>query len=688
MLYCTAMKIPRFARFAIHSFALILLAACSGAAAESPSQPIAKDREPEFRLPDTVRPTRYRLDLHILPDQPTFHGTAIISVELKERTNTVWLNAKDLTISGLKVRFYGSPVGGVAPVRWRTTDEMLVAELEHAIGPGAAEIEIHYTGKLDEKSNVGAYRRKAGDDWYVYTSFTAIDARRAFPCFDEPAYKTPWEMVLHVKREQVAVANAPEVSTTDEPDGMKRVQFGLTQPLPTEVVAFAVGPFDVVEAGVAGKNKIPVRVITPRGRAAEAYAARTATPQMLERLEQFTGIPYPWDKLDHIAVLDTPFGATENPGLITYEARLLLAKPEQDTQRRQQLMRSIMTHEIAHQWFGNLVTQAWWDDVWLSEGFATWLEMKISDMDLPEYERGLRATETRDAMLRSDSAVRRPVRVPARSREDLEPYTVYDLIVYNKGASILQMLENWIDAEVMQRSLHRYLTDHAFGNASTADLVRAIQQESGVDVGPVLFGFLDRPGAPVLRFSTVRSTDGGTRVEVEQTDARPWAVPVCIHAEAAARKCEVVNASHAEIRAAGSPAWIWTNAYGSGYYRSLLTGNMWDAVVDLGYGQLEWPEQLALTADLEDLTKGGQVRAAEVMNLLPRLGRDSDARIRENVRITELQLATVTPEAARGKYADWLQKTLPGSRPAPEQGASVEEFLKAQSSSAGGASKP
>jgi alanyl aminopeptidase len=602
-------------------------------------------------------------------------------VDLTERTDTIWLNDKDLTVSAITV----TSGGASAAARWRTTDEMLAVRLAHPAGPGHVDVEIHYSGKLDEKSDVGAYRRKAGDDWYVFTSFTAIDARRAFPCFDEPAYKAPWDVVMHVKRDQVAVANAPEISTTDEPDGMKRVAFKTTQPLPSEIVAFAVGPFDVVDAGVAGEKKIPVRIITPRGRAVEATAARAATSQILARLEQYTGIPYPWDKLDHIAVLATPFGATENPGLITYDASLLLADPSQATQRWQQFMRSVMTHEIAHQWFGNLVTQEWWNDVWLSEGFATWLETKISDLERPEFERHLTATDTRDQTLESDSAEKRPVRVPARSREDLGPYTVYDIIIYVKGASILKMLEDWLGPEVFQRALHRYLIEHQFGNATSADLLKAIQQESGVDVGPVLFGFLDRPGAPVLRFSMAPG-GSGPKLEIEQ-DANPWAVPVCIHQPGAARRCEVVSSTHGEIQLTTLPIWIWTNAYGSGYYRSLLSADMWDAVVGSGYDQLEEPEQMALIADLQNLTTRGLVPAAETMKLLPRVGRDPEPWIRSNVYSTELQLANAAPQVARERYTDWLQKMMRVDPPAAQQGASIEEFLKSQSS-ASGATKP
>jgi alanyl aminopeptidase len=549
-------------------------------------------------------------------------------------------------------------------------DEFLWVQFSGTEGPGPITLEIQYAGRLSDTSNVGAYRKKAGSDWYVYTSFTPVDARRAFPCFDEPGYKTPWDVTVHLKREQVAVANAPAVSTTDEPDGMKRVQFAPTQPLPSEVIAFAVGPFEVVDAGVAGEKHTPVRIITPRGRAIEAAAARTATPTILARLEQYTGIPYPWDKLDHIAVLDMPFGATENPGLITYRADLLLTAPDKDTQERQQAMRSTMTHELAHQWFGNLVTQAWWNDVWLSEGFATWLEAKVSDMELPAFERHLRITDTRDAMLRRDSAGERPVRVEISSRREADP--VYDVVVYIKGASILQMLEDWVGPEPFQRGLRRYLADHRFANATSVDLAAAIKQESGVDVGPVMFGFLDRPGAPVLEFSHAQ---GSQTLEVDQ-DANPWAVPVCLHADGIPPHCEVVSTPHAQLRLTDQSTWMWPNAYGSGYYRSVLAGPLLTQLLNTGYRQLEAPERLSLAADIQGLTTSGRIPATDVMAVLPRIMRDPDPRVQQEATVVALGLAAVAPARDQDAYREWLLRRLGVFPVASTQGDHVDEFLK------------
>lgn len=605
-----------------------------------------------------------------MPNQPTFHGSAVIDVDLRAPTDVIWLNAKELTIQAVY-----TTIGKVRkPAHWRLTDEFLAIDLPERMDPGTVRVEIQYEGQLNEKSNVGAYRRKSGSDWYVYTAFTPIDARRAFPCFDEPAYKSPWEIALHVKREDVAVSNARELSTTDEPDGMKRVTFAATKPLASEVVAFAVGPFDVVDAGIAGQRRIPVRIITPRGRATEATAARTVTPQILERLEQYTGIPYPWDKLDHLVGLNLPFGGIEDPGLIIYGDQFLLAPPNQETEQFKVSVRGIMTHEMAHQWFGNLVTQAWWDDVWLSEGFATWLTLKISDMDLPPFERHMSSSDMRDVLLLHDSPEGRPLRVEMHSRKDTED--VYNGLVYFKGACILEMLDDWLGPERLQRSLHRYLIDHQFATATSKDLALAIQQETGVEVGPVLFDFLDRPGAPVLRFSAA-SRGAAAALEVDQ-DGSPWTVPVCIHVDGGQRRCEQVSGPHAALALSPAPAWTWTNAYGSGYYRSVLAEDLLSPLMEKGYTFLEGPERLALIGDLEGLMVAGTLPAAEVMEVLPKFTdpRRDDPRIRAHSLAIALQLALASPEDIRGKYAEWLGKTMRLQQMKPEQGKSMEEFFQ------------
>jgi cytosol alanyl aminopeptidase len=569
---------------------------CSARGAEP-----AQGDTPSFRLPDVARPTHYALDMTIVPSEPAFHGVATIAVQLKRETRTIWLNQKGLTVRSVRA---GAEGGSSLAAQWETPEEFLMVKLPKAMGPGPVRLEIAYDGTLSDKTSVGPYRKKAGDDWYVYTSFTPIDARRAFPCFDEPGYKATWSVTLHVKKADVAVANGPEVSSVAEANGMKRVVFKETQQLASEVVAFAVGPFDVVDAGVAGERKIPVRIITPRGRAAEAGPARAATAELLPREEAYTGIAYPWDKLDHIAVLDLPFGATENPGLITYRDSQLLAPPAKDTARRVRAMRGTMAHEMAHQWFGDLVTQAWWDDTWLAEGFATWMAAKVSDIDLPAGERGLAMIQARDRIMATDAKGKRPVRLEMHSRAETED--VYDGLVYQKGAATLKMVEDWVGAEAFQRGIRRYLREHAMGNATTAELEKDLEEETKVAVTPVMDGMLNKVGYPVMRF---KLETGKLIVDQESVGGSTWTLPVCVHAENSIRRCEVVSTNHAEIPVEGASGggegrrnvqtWIWTNAFGSGYYRSTLAGAMLDGVVNRGYSELSEAERLSLLVDVK-----------------------------------------------------------------------------------------
>jgi cytosol alanyl aminopeptidase len=563
----------------------------------------ADDAAPSFRLPDGARPTRYSLDLTIDPRSPTFHGVATIEIELKHATRVIWLNQKSLTIRRVAVSRLG---GSYRPAVWETLEEFLKVRSPVAIGPGKVDLRVDYDAMLNDKSSVGAYRKKSGNDWYVYTSFTPIDARRAFPCFDEPGYKAPWAVTLHIKREDVAVANGPDASSTDEADGMKRVAFKETQPLASEVVAFAVGPFDIEKVGVAGEKRIPVRIITPRGRMEEAAAARAATAELLPREESYTGIAYPWDKLDHIAVLDLPFGATENPGLITYRDSDFLVSPAKDTPRRVAMLRKTMAHEMAHQWFGNLVTQAWWDDTWLSEGFATWMAAKVTNTDLPENQQGLAMVQARDQTMRLDAKGKRPVRLEMRSREQTDD--VYDLVVYQKGAATLKMVEDWVGEGPFREAIRRYLQEHAMGNATTAELEQTIEDKTGVKVAPVMDGMLNRVGYPLIRF---RLAD--TKLLIDQDPVgggAPWAVPICMHIEKAKSRCELLNTAHAEIPVDGArddgprhrQAWIWTNAYGSGYYRSVLDEGMLDEVLERGYLELSEAERLSLLVDIRAVT--------------------------------------------------------------------------------------
>ena len=577
---------------------------------------VALAAAPDFRLPEGIAPLRYRLDLTVLPDRPAFEGRVVVDVRIKEATRVIWMNGKDLTSLSGSAEFAGlrhparvEAVGG----------EFLSLTFDDPIGPGAAQITIGYTARLDDKLSVGAYRRRDGKDWYAFTTFTPIEARRAFPCFDQPEFKTPWKISMHVRTTDMAVSNARQSREVAEGGDRKRVEFEETKPIATEVVAFAVGPFEAVDDGKAGRNQIPVRLLTPRGRGAEARGALGMSSGIIESLEAYTGIAYPWDKLDHLAVLDMPFGAVENPGLITYKDRGLLSKADVDTAERRNSVRGTMAHELAHQWFGNLVTQRWWNDVWLSEGFATFMALKLGDAELPEYQRGVAAVKARGRVMTGDD---RPVRVEMHSRAEMQD--VYSRIVYQKGGAVLAMVEHWLGAGQFRDALRLYLQKHAYGPATTGDLAAAIRESTGVDVTAVLHSYLDQAGFPLVR-STIDCES--KKLIVEQESKLKWSTPVCVR-----ETCTVVTGERAELPAVSCPGWVWPNASGAGYYRSQT--RTLAQMLDSGWNELTAAERLSVAQDLELLP------AEEQLAALPQMLADRDANVVAAAQRVALRLAT------------------------------------------------
>jgi alanyl aminopeptidase len=574
----------------------------------------------QFQLPDDISPTKYAVTLTVDPSRSTFEGEMRIELDARRSFDRLWLNAKGLTIKdathtvgGTSVQSSGSSVN----------DEFV--GFAFGGGPGPSSVTIHYQGRLDDKGLAGPYRRKVDGRWYVYTTFTPIDARRAFPCFDEPRFKAPWDISIRVRRDDKAFSNGRQISETDEPDGWKLVKFATTEPLPAELAAFAVGPFDVYQGDVydggSAGHGTPVRVITAKGHAAEGHAAAQATAAILPRLEAYTGNPYAFGKLDHLALPEGAFGAVENPGLITYRSRNLLLPPNQETAARTRALRALQAHEIGHQWFGNLVTQATWDDVWLSEGFATWISTKMMDQEEPPERAHLAAIAARERMMAVDNPARsRPVRISANSRDGARD--VYNRVVYEKGAAILLMLEGWLGEDRFRDGLRRYLQEHRFGNATTSDLAAALRAASDIDPSRVLNTFLNTAGVPELRGQLLCARDAAPRLRVIKSG--PGAVPVCWRADRVASSCTVLEGPSTEIAlptGTACPAWFYLNSGGTGYYRT-----HWSQAPLRALPELSDAEKLTLVYDLR-ASKNASTQAA-----LARLASDVDPEIASAAR--------------------------------------------------------
>jgi len=349
-------------------WAMVGLFCCHALAEQSPSPPA-------FRLPaDVVAPVRYRAELTIVPDQDTFTGTVEIDLHFAKSTSILWLNAEKLVVKDAALTVGSDKM----PARTISEPKDFVGfAFDHPVGPGAAMLRVTFQGEISRKDMQGIFQVKDGNEWYVYSQFENISARQAFPCFDEPGYKVPWQLALHVKRDQVALSNTPIVSETESSDGMKAVKFAETPPLPSYLVALTVGHLDFVDAGTVGRKNTRIRIVVPHGRGGEAKYSAQTTPTIVNLLEDYFGIPYPYDKLDEVAIPLAGY-AMEHPGLVTFGAQIILAKPEAQTLGFQRGWTSVAAHELAHQWFGDLVTTAWWDDTWLNEGFATWMANKTT----------------------------------------------------------------------------------------------------------------------------------------------------------------------------------------------------------------------------------------------------------------------------------------------------------------------
>jgi alanyl aminopeptidase len=647
----------------IGSTALLFVALGVRAFADNGAEP------PKFRLPDTASPVRYTIDLTILPGEPTFHGAADIELTLQQTTPVLWLSGMGLSVESATLRIAGSSrTAKVLP----GGENFVGFAFDPPAPPGAGTLHVVYSGKVQNSSSAGIFQMRDGQNpaWYVYTQFEPTDARRAFPCFDEPRFKTPWQLTLHVKQEHLAASNTPVVSDTPEAGGMKRVRFATTRPLPSYLVAFAVGPFDVVDLGKGGRKGIPLRIVLPQGRGDEAGFARTAIPQLLKLLENYFDTPYPYDKLDSVIMPISDF-AMENVGLITYGHTTLLAKPAAATNAFERGCATVAAHEMAHQWFGDLVTTTWWDDVWLNESFATWMENKITDQWKPEWKMPVSVVQSTLGVMGLDSlATTRRIRQPIENDSDIA--NAFDPISYEKGAAVIGMFESWLGEKTFQNGVRLYMKQFADRAATTADFLAAIGAAAGRDVARPFDTFLDQPGVPLV--TAELRCDGGTpRLAVSQRRSLPigsrgdtkqtWMAPICVKYPAPggeARECQVVSDPSAELKltkASSCPAWVLANAGETGYYRVLYRGGMLDKLLADNGRRLSLAERVGVLGDVSALVTAGEIPPGDALALVEPFSKDPDWRVvSQTIGIAGILRSSIVPDELLPNAARFLRK--------------------------------
>ncbi len=539
---------------------------------------------PVMQLGDAVLPLAYRLDLTVLPDATGFDGKVEIDVELQRPLDFFWINGRQLEIKRATLLVDGNtlPVTTVA-----AGEEFIGVRLPRQVPAGRARLVFEYTGQLSDRDTRGLFRQQAGADWYVFSQFEATAARRAFPSFDEPRWKTPFAVSLTVRREHVAVSNTPMVAEDLVAAGMKRVRFATTAPLPTYLVALGVGPFDVVDGGTAGMNQTPLRYIVPKGRGADTRYARATTPRLLALLENYFGRAYPYPKLDSMVIpITVAFGAMENPGLITYRSGLMLSPPEREDERFQQRYANVAAHELAHQWFGDLVTMVWWDDLWLNESFATWMARKIVRQFNPEWEASQGRERERQSAFRTDRlSSTRQVRQAVETRDDLG--NAFDRITYDKGGAVLTMYESWLGETAFRDGVRRYLRRHEWSNATAEDFFAALAV-ADPQVAEGFASFVGQPGLPLVDFELDCSAQRPAVVLRQQrflparaqaaqsAQSERWAVPACLRYQGQSGDqplCTILREREQRLdlpAGAACPGWLLPNPGGVGYYLSRL----------------------------------------------------------------------------------------------------------------------
>jgi len=640
-------------KFALFSFFILAGSACAAPSLDPP----------KLRLDGSAQPISYAVDLTIVPNSDTFRGSVDINVDVRTPADVIWLNSISLQIQEADFRQESGAVSSAKTLPGG--GEFVGFSFDHAIS-GRGVLHASYQGKISRNSSAGIFQLKEDRDWYVYSQFEPTDARRAFPCFDEPSFKVPWQLTLHVPKDDLALSNTPAQSESKEANGMKMVRFKPSPPLPSYLVAFAVGRFDVVDAGKVGPT--PVRVIVPKGKSSDAAYAALAIPKLLKLLEDYFGIPFPYEKLDSVVMPISDF-AMENAGLITYAETTLLADPATETIEHKRELAGTTAHEMAHQWFGDLVTTAWWNDTWLNEAFATWMERKIPGEWQPGWHLDVTAINARLGAMRGDDlASAREIRQPIQNNDDIA--NAFDDITYEKGAAVIEMFEHWIGEAKFREGVQHYLKQHAWGNATASDFEAAMSSVAGRNVAPAFNSFLDQPGVPevsvalkcetqpVLAVSQKRSLPVGSRAE-----AQTWQIPICIAFEAdgsVRHQCSLLSDPKDEIALTGAqtcPSWILPNDGESGYYQVDYQGDLLKKVLAGQASHLSIAERVGVLGDVDSLATEGEVSAQVALALVPEFSKDPDWHVVQTAaNIAALLKGGSVPSNLREKGARFIRQ--------------------------------
>lgn len=648
-------------------FALLAALIASAAQAAGGAAPA-----PAGQLGSAVRPLHYRLELRILPEEERFSGVAQIEVELGAAAPLIYLHGNALEVSQAEAVL---PDGARRAAAWEQVDPSGVAKLTFAepLPAGRSMLRFEYSAPFGRPGEA-LYRSVIADEAYAFTQFQPIDARRMFPGFDEPGFKTPFDIAVTTREAYVVIGNTPVAAERDAGEGLKRVDLATTLPLPTYLIALAVGPLDVVEAAPLPPNAIrdrplPLRGAATRGKGPLLRYALDNTAAMVAYLEDYFAVAFPYPKLDLIASPDFG-GGMENAGAIIYGDPRLLIPPDASLEQRRGFG-GIHAHELAHQWFGDLVTPKWWDDIWLNESFANWMGFKVAHAWQPVLGFDVvPALQTPAAMELDSRIAARQIRQPVLRNAEIG--SAFDAITYLKGGAVLGMFESWLGERAFRDGIRVHMRRFAHGVADVEDFMASLAEGSGrPDVVPAFRSFIDQPGVPLVSVK-LNCAANGALLEVAQSrylpvgsrgDARrSWHLPLCVRygtAGGEARECMLLarERERMPLQAKGCPSFVMPNADGAGYYRFALDDGGWSTLM-ANIGRLSQTEALALADSLSAAWQANRLPVGEYLAAVASLAQSPHPNVvmapaPELLRMRDY----LTPEAQRAALVQFMRST-------------------------------
>ncbi len=560
------------------------------------------------RLPQIAVPESYQLRLTPNFTNNTFAGEETIQVRVLQPTNEIVLNAKDIDFQNVSITSAG--LSQDAKVTLDPDSQMARLATERGLAQGPATIRIRYTGKLNDELR-GFYIGK--DDQgrkYAATQLEDTDARRAFPSFDEPSYKATFDITVVADKDLTVISNGKIVSDTPGPgDAKHTVHFSNTPKMSSYLVAVLVGHFESIQGEADG---IPIRVWTPPGKKDLASFALQAAEFNLSYYDRYFGIKYPYGKLDLVGIEDFSAGAMENTGCIVFRDVLLLLDEKHAALDMKKLVASVIAHEMAHQWFGDLVTMNWWDNKWLNEGFATWMSNKPIEAWKPEWNMQLRALGRTLSAFDEDSLVHtHPIHQPADTPAQI--LELDDAITYDKTAAVLGMLESYLGPEPFRAGVTAYLKKHSYGNATASDFWNAETQASGKPVDKIMPTWIEQAGLPVLAVKAKCLGKSETvtleqeryfydRAKLNEGSSELWQIPLCmkrsVSGAASPAACELLAKKEESFALPGCSPWVYVNANAQGVFRASYSPDAVESIAKAAETALNPAERLLLLSDV------------------------------------------------------------------------------------------